>query len=143
MKKWHSVGLLLLVVALMGTMVAACGSSTTTTSTTASATTTPPTTAPATSASPSAGASELGIFFEDKGNNVVYITDVPEAGMAFPISTSGDFASKVWATDASGAKIADFTTADGNVDYSSVVGKAVEIRVKGPTGGKGVYTIPN
>ena len=141
MKKWYSIGLVLLVIALMGMMVAACGSSTTTT-TTSPATTAAATTAPSTSASPTGDASKLGIYFKDMGNNVVYITDVPEAGMAFPVTTSGDFASKIWATDASGAKVAAFTTEDGNVDYSSVVGKAVKIHVAAPTGGKGVYKIP-
>ena len=87
-------------------------------------------------------AGEVGIVFKDMGNNVVFVTDSPQPGMAFPISTSGDFVSKVWATDASGAKIADFTTTDGNVDYSSVVGKAVKIIVQGPFGPPAEYTIP-
>ena len=63
--------------------------------------------------------------------------------MVFPISTSGDFAAKIWAVDASGAKVADFTTEDGKVDYSSVVDKAVKIMVEGPTRRcTGEYTIP-
>ena len=142
MKKWYSIGLLLLVIALMGMMVAACGSSTTTT-TTAPATTAPASTAPSPAASPTADASELGVFFKDMGKNIVFITEVPEAGMVFPLTTEGDFASKIWATGASGAKVADLTTKDGNVDYSSVAGKAVKIHVVSPTGTKAVYKIPN
>jgi hypothetical protein len=87
-------------------------------------------------------AGETGISFEDLGNNVVMITDTPQPGMVFPLSTSGDFAAKIWAIDASGAKVADFTTADGKVDYSSVVGKAVKIMVEGAFGNTAEYTIP-
>ncbi len=83
-----------------------------------------------------------GISFKDLGNHVVLITDTPQPGMVFPVSTSGSFAAKIWAVDAGGAKVADFTTADGKVDYSSVVDKAVKIMVEGPTGGTGEYTIP-
>jgi branched-chain amino acid transport system substrate-binding protein len=87
-------------------------------------------------------AAELGISFKDMGNNVVFITDTVGPDMVYPLSTSGGFAAKIWAVDATGAKLADFTTADGKVDYSSVVDKAVKIMVEGPTGGTGEYAIP-
>jgi hypothetical protein len=131
MKRICSFGLLILVLMLVVTVTVACGSKEETTTTAAEVTTTT-----------AAAAGAIGMQFKDEGNNVVYITDEVEPGMAFPISTSGDFASKVWAVDASGAKVADLTTTDGYVDYSSVLEKAVKIVVQGPFGDPFEYTIP-
>jgi hypothetical protein len=141
MKKIGSFGLLVLVLVLVVTVTVACGTKEETTTTVAAVTET-------TVAGPTTTvAGVAGIAFEAKPNNVVYITDSPEPGMAFPISTSGDYVSKIWAVDASGAKVADLTTTDGMVDYSSVVGKAVKIMVEGPattgpTGATGEWVIP-
>jgi hypothetical protein len=136
MKKICSLGLLVLILMLVVTVTVACGSKEETTTTAAEVTTT--TAAEVTETTVAAA----GMVFKDMGNNVVYITDAPEPGMAFPVSTSGDYAAKIWASDASGAKVADFTTTDGYVDYSSVVATAVKITVQGPFGDPFEYTIP-
>jgi hypothetical protein len=139
MKKICSLGLLVLVLVLVVTVTVACGAKEETTTTAAAVTET--TVAEVTTTVAAGGA--IGMKFKDEGNNVVYITDEVEPGMAYPISTSnGDFSAKVWAVDASGAKVADFTTLDGYVDYSSVVDKAVKIVVQGPFGDPFEYTIP-
>jgi hypothetical protein len=138
MKKIYSVGLLVLVLTLVVTVTVACGTKEETTTTAAAVT---ETTVAGVTTTTAAGV--IGMKFKDEGNNVVYITDEVEPGMAYPISTSnGDFSAKVWAVDASGAKVADFTTLDGYVDYTSVVGKAVKIVVQGPFGEPFEYTIP-
>jgi hypothetical protein len=138
MKRIYSVGLLVLVLTLVVTVTVACGTKEETTTTVAAVT---ETTVAGVTTTTAAGT--IGMKFKDEGNNVVYITDEVEPGMAYPISTSnGDFSAKVWAVDASGAKVADFTTLDGYVDYTSVVGKAVKIVVQGPFGEPFEYTIP-
>jgi hypothetical protein len=138
MKRIYSVGLLVLVLTLVVTVTVACGTKEETTTTVAAVT---ETTVAGVTTTTAAGT--IGMKFKDEGNNVVYITDEVEPGMAYPISTSnGDFSAKVWAVDASGAKVADFTTLDGYVDYTSVVGKAVKIMVQGPFGDPFEYTIP-
>jgi hypothetical protein len=138
MKRIYSVGLLVLVLTLVVTVTVACGTKEETTTTVAAVT---ETTVAGVTTTTAAGT--IGMKFKDEGNNVVYITDEVEPGMAYPISTSnGDFSAKVWAVDASGAKVADFTTLDGYVDYTSVVGKAVKILVQGPFGEPFEYTIP-
>jgi hypothetical protein len=137
-KKIYSLGLLVLVVMLVVTVTVACGTKEETTTTVAAVT---ETTVEGGTTTTVAGA--IGMQFKDEGDNVVYITDEVEPGMAYPISTSnGEFSAKVWAIDASGAKVADFTTLDGYVDYTSVVGKAVKILVQGPFGDPFEYTIP-
>jgi hypothetical protein len=142
MKKIYSLGLLVLALLLVVIVTVACGTKEETTTTVAEVTET--TVAEVTETTVAVTGSEIGMQFKDEGNNVVYITDAVEPGMAYPISTSnGDFSSKVWAIDASGAKVADFTTLDGYVDYTSVVGKAVKILVQGPFGDPFEYTIPN
>ena len=148
MKKWYSLGLVLLLVALVGVMAVACGGDEETT-TTAAPTTAPPTTAAPTdtTAAPTdttapAGGEEIGIFFEDLGNNVVKITDVPAPGMAFPVTTSGDMAAKIEAFDASGASLGPLTTETGDLDYSSVADKVAKIVVTGPTGTVSEYMVP-
>jgi hypothetical protein len=123
---------------LVVTVTVACGTKEETTTTAAAVT---ETTVAGVTTTTAAGT--IGMKFKDEGNNVVYVTDEVEPGMAYPISTSnGDFSAKVWAVDASGAKVADFTTLDGYVDYTSVVGKAVKILVQGPFGEPFEYTIP-
>jgi len=142
MKKWYSIGLLLLVLVLVGTMVAACGDKEETT-TTAAPTTAPPTTAaPTTATTAAAGGEEVGIFFEDMGNNKVKITDVPAPGMAFPVTTSGDMAATIEAFDSSGKSLGALTTETGELDYSSLAGKVAKIVVTGPTGTVAEYVIP-
>ena len=89
MKKMYSLGLLVLMLMLVVTVTVACGAEE------------PRRLQPK---SPRPPWLTAGIQFKDEGNNVVYITDMPEPGMAFPISTSGDYAAKIWATDASGAR---------------------------------------
>jgi hypothetical protein len=146
MKKWYSIGLLLLLLALVGTMVVACGEKAATT-TTAAPTTAPPTTAPPTTAAPTettvaAGGDAIGVYFEDLGNNVVKLTDVPAPGMAFPISTSGDFAATIEAFDASGASLGLLTTETGELDYSSVADTVAKIVVTASTGTAYEYEVP-
>ena len=145
MKKWYSIGLLLLVMVLVGTMVAACGSDETTDTTAAPTVTTEAptvTTAAPTDTTAAAGGDEIGIFFEDLGNNVVKITDVPAPGMAFPVTTSGDMAATIEAFDASGASLGALTTETGDLDYSSVADKVAKIVVTGPTGTVAEYMVP-
>jgi hypothetical protein len=147
MKKWYSLGLLLLVLVLVGTMVVACGGKEDTT-TTAAPTTAPPTTAPATTVATDAtettivGGPEVGIYFEDLGNNVVKITDVPAPGMAFPVVTSGDMAAKIEAFDAAGASLGPLLTDTGELDYSAVAATVAKIVVTGPTGTVSEYLVP-
>ena len=89
-----------------------------------------------------AAGGEIGIFFEDLGNNVVKITDVPAPGMAFPVTTSGDMAAKIEAFDAAGASLGALTTETGDLDYSTVAGKVAKIVVDGPTGTIAEWTVP-
>ena len=139
MKKWYSKGLLLLILVLVGAVFAACGSEEPTTTTAAPTTTTA---APTTTTTAAAGGDEIGIFFEDLGNNLVKITDVPAPGMAFPVTTSGDMASKIEAFDAAGKSLGLLETATGELDYSSVADTAAKIVVTGPTGTVSEYVIP-
>jgi ABC-type sugar transport system substrate-binding protein len=89
-----------------------------------------------------AGGDEIGIFFEDQGNNVVKITDVPAPGMAFPVTTSGDMASVIEAFDADGNSLGNLTTETGELDYSSVADTVAKIVVTGPTGTVSEYIVP-
>jgi type IV pilus biogenesis protein CpaD/CtpE len=148
MKKLYSIGLLLLVLVMVGAVFAACGSEDTTTTTAAPATTTtaapatPTTAAGATDTTAAAGGQEIGIYFEDMGNNVVKITDVPAPGLAFPVVTSGDMAAKIEAFDAAGKSLGALTTDTGELDYSAVAANVAKIVVTGPTGTVSEYAVP-
>ncbi len=143
MKKWYSIGLLLLVLALMGSLLVACEKEEATETTAAVETTVAPTTDTAATETTAGGAgTEIGIYFEDLGNNVVKITDVPAPGMAFPVTTSGDMASTIEAFDASGASLGLLTTDTGELDYSSVADTVAKIVVTGPTGTVSEYLVP-
>jgi hypothetical protein len=107
--------------------------------------TTTTTAAPATTAPPITAAPDLegtGIFFEDLGNHVVKITDVPAPGMVFPVTTSGDMACTIEAFDAAGSSLGLLTTVTGVLDYSSVAASAAMIVVTGPTGAIAEYVLP-
>jgi len=90
----------------------------------------------------SAGGAQTGIFFEDQGNDVVKITDVPGPGMSFPVHTSGDMASTIEAFDASGASLGPLQTDDGMLDYSSVADTVAKIVVTNPHGTVAEYLVP-
>jgi hypothetical protein len=155
MKKWHTAGLLLLV--LVGTMVVACGTTkeTTTTAapttvaptTTAPPTTAPPTTAPPTTAPPTTVAvAETGIFFEDLGGGKVHIYVVPEPGQKFDVGTEGGFGDKIEAFDAAGKSLGLLDLPDaaaGVLDYSAVAGIAKLIVTDVPHGNvEYTYEVP-
>jgi hypothetical protein len=131
MKKMYSMGLLLLVLVLMGSLLVACGSKETTETTLAVATTaaatddttattaaaTDDTTATTVAVTVSEGAlaltvvadeaavdlNTLDLYGIDEGNNVLMVWDVPIAGSKFPISTTNEYAMTVEALDANGA----------------------------------------
>ena len=142
MKKWYLVGLLVLVVALAALVLVACESEETTTTEAVETTVAPTEDTEATETTAAAGGAEIGIYFEDLGNNVVKITDVPAPGMSFPVTTSGDMASTIEAFDASGASLGMLTTDTGELDYSSVADTVAKIVVTGPTGTVSEYMVP-
>jgi len=133
MKKWYSIAVLVLVLALAGTVFAACGDDEETTTTAAPTTTTA-----------AAAEEELGIFFEDLGNNVVMVTDVPAPGLTFPIHTTpaDDMASTVEAFDADGGSLGMLETDTGEIDYSEFAGDVVKIVVTDPNGTEWEYMVP-
>jgi hypothetical protein len=129
MKKWYLVGLLVLALALAAFSVVACESEEETTTTEAVETTAAPETTEATETTAAAIGTEIGVYFEDQGNNVVKITDVPAPGMAFPVHTTpaDDYACTIEAFDAAGASLGNLETADGLVDYSAVADTVAKI----------------
>jgi ABC-type sugar transport system substrate-binding protein len=102
----------------------------------------PVTEVPVASTTTVAGGLAVGIHFQDQGNNVVKVIDVPALGMEIPIHTQGGMACKVEAFDASGASLGLLETADGMVDYSAIADSAVKIVVTNPHGLVAEYTLP-
>jgi hypothetical protein len=147
MRKWYSVGLVLLVLVLAASLLVACESreeTTTTavveTTTTAAveATTTSATEPPETTTSGGVG-TEVGIYFENLGNYVVRITEVPAPGLAFPVHTFPDdeFACTIEAFDAVGNSLGNLETDNGEVNYGSFlpnIGPGSKIVVTASTG---------
>jgi hypothetical protein len=151
MKKWYSIGLLLLVLVLAASVLVACGSKEETTTTVADDTATTVAADTATTVAAATGekvmpigpvGTELGLYAEDKGNNVLMVTDVPAPGLQFPISTSGDFAMTIEALGADGAVLGTITTDTGLVDYSAYAATAAKIRVTTIDGTVYVATLP-
>jgi hypothetical protein len=141
MKKIYSLGLLVLVLMLVVAVTVACGTKEETT------TTAPP--APATTVAPDvtetttgAVGTEIGLYFEDQGNNVVKITDVPAPGMQFPLKTSGDYPATIEAFDAAAASLGPLKTDTGLLDYSSVADKVAKIVVTTVGGVAFEYVVP-
>jgi len=100
---------------------------------------------------PAAGGSDavgtdIGVYFEDLGNNVVMMTDVPAPGMAFPIHTGTDeYAATIEAFDAEGNSLGmlECPEADGGeLDYSSVADEVAKIVVTTFAGVPFEYMVP-
>ena len=151
MKKWYSIGLLLLVLVLAASLLVACGSKDETATTAADDTATTvaadtATTAGATAADvkpmPTTLGTELGLYGEDQGNNVVKVTDVPAPGLQFPISTEGDFAMKIEAIGADGSVLGTISTTTGLVDYTEFAADAVSLLFTTVDGTQYSYAIP-
>ncbi len=147
MKKLYSLGLLVLVLVLVGTTVVACGGTDETTTTAAPTTVAPEvtdTTMAEVTDTTAGGAvgTEIGVYFEDQGNNVVKVTDVPAPGLAFPMSTEGDFAATMEAFDAAGASLGLLETTTGLLDYSSVADTAATIVVTTSSATVFTYEVP-
>jgi hypothetical protein len=92
-----------------------------------------------------AASAELGIFFEDLGNNVVHITNVPMPGASFDVTTEGQFASVIEAFDAAGKSLGLLElpeAAAGKLDYSSIADKVAKLVVTDMMGKVFEYTVP-
>jgi hypothetical protein len=151
MKKWYSIGLLLLVLVLAASLLVACGSKEETATTVADDTATTVADTTATTVAAATGEKELpigpvgadlGLYAEDKGNNVLMITDVPAPGLQFPISTEGDFAMVIEALGADGAVLGTLTTTTGEVDYTAYAATAAKLRVTTIDGAVWMLTLP-
>jgi major membrane immunogen (membrane-anchored lipoprotein) len=120
MKKWYSIGLLLLVLVLAASLLVACGTKDETTTTVAPVTTVAPETT-------TTVGQTTGIFFEDQGSSKVLIWVVPDPGQKFTIGTEGAFGDKIEAFDAAGKSLGFLElldAANGVLDYSAVAGIA-------------------
>jgi curli biogenesis system outer membrane secretion channel CsgG len=156
MKRWYTIGLLLVVVVLAAAMLVACSEKETTTTaapTTEAAETTEVTEATETTevAEPTettaAATAEIGVYFEDQGNNVVLVMDVPAPGMSFPVHSlpADDYAATIEAFDADGNSLGNLDLpeeAAGALDYSSVADTAAKIVVTTFSGVAYEYLIP-
>jgi len=149
MKKWYAIGLLLVVVVLAAAMLVACDKeeTTTTAAPTTEATEAPETTEATEPTETTAAAVEIGVYFEDQGNNVVLVTDVPAPGMSFPIHSlpADDYAAVIEAFDADGNSLGNLDLpeeAAGALDYSSVADTAVKIVVTTFSGVAYEYMVP-
>lgn len=148
MKKWYSIGLLLLVLVMAASLLVACGTEKATettaaaTETTAAATETTAAAASDVKPMPTVMGTDLGLYGEDQGNNVVKVTDVPAPGLAFPISTEGDFAMKIEAFDAAGTSLGMVETTTGLVDYSAYADTAAALVFTTVDGTMWSYAIP-
>jgi hypothetical protein len=148
MKKWYAIGLLVVAMVLAASFLVACGEEE------APATTAAPTETTAAATETTAAATEettggvdvntIGLYFEDMGNNVVKVTDVPAPGLQFPIHTipDDDFAVTIEVFDASGASLGLLDTDTGEVDYSMYADTAAKIVVTTGTGDVFEYMVP-
>lgn len=142
MKKWYSIGLLVIAVVLAASFMVACGGDEATETTAAPTETTAAATE--TTAAPAAGGVDvntIGVYFEDQGNNVVKVTDVPAPGLQFPITTAGEFAFTIEVLDASGAVLGTLQTDDGLVDYTEFAANAAKIKFTSAAGDVFEYEI--
>jgi ABC-type glycerol-3-phosphate transport system substrate-binding protein len=126
MKKWHSVGLLLMVLVLSALLLVGCGSKDETTTTAALEPTT------------TVAVATTGIFFEDLPNSQVHIWVVPDPGQRFDIGTEGQYGDIIEAFDAAGNSLGELElldSANGILDYSTVTGIAKIVVTDVPHGG--------
>jgi hypothetical protein len=147
MKKWYSIGLLVLVLVLAASVLVACGSGSKDETTTTVAAATDTTVAAGAAAKPlPAGPitadSAISLYGEDQGNNVLKVTDVPAPGLQFPISTEGDFAMKIEALGADGTVLGTLATTTGEVDYTEFAADAASLRITTVDGTVYTYAIP-
>ncbi len=149
MKKLYSMGLLMLVLVLAASLLVACGSEDETTTTVAATETTVAETATTVAAASDVkeimagpAGTELGLYGEDQGSNVLKVTDVPAPGLAFPISTEGDFAMVIEAIGADGAVLGTIATTTGLVDYTEFAETAASLLFTTVDGTKWSYMIP-
>jgi hypothetical protein len=149
MKKLYSMGLLLLVLVLAASLLVACGTKEETTTTAAATETTAAATETTAAAATGekvlvmgAVGTELGLYAEDQGNNVLKVTDVPAPGLQFPISTSGDFAMTIEILGDDGSVLGTVTTDTGLVDYSQYAAAGAKIRITTIDGTVYVGTLP-
>ena len=143
MKKWYSIGLLVVALVMAASFLVACGGDETTETTAAETETTAAeteTTAAETETTAGEGGipaevdtNTLGIYVVDMGNNTLSIWDVPAPGMAFPVHNAteqdDDFAMVISVLDASGAVLGELDTVGGVVDYSAYADTAAQITV--------------
>jgi len=145
MKKWYSIGLLVVVVIMASAFLVACGDEEETTTTEAMTETTEAMTEETVpeDATEVAEDVELGLYFEDLGNNVVMVTDVPAPGLSFPIHTTpdDDFAMVIEVLDADGNVLGTLETDTGEVDYSEYAADAAKIVVTNKAGDSWEYEI--
>ncbi len=145
MKKWYSIGLLVIAMILAASFLAACGGDDTTETTVADETATTVADETATTAAEGTSAvpegvdtNTIGIYIIDTGNNTLAIWDVPAPGMAFPVHTAteqdDEFAMVITVLDASGAVLGELETVGGTVDYSAYADTAAKVTVTNKAG---------
>lgn len=143
MKKWYSLGLLVIAVVLVSAFLVACGEEEVTTTeattevteatteSTEAVTETTEAVTETTAAETTGGVdvNTIGLYFEDLGNNVIKVTDVPAPGLQFPIHTipDDDFACTIEVFDADGNSLGMLDTDTGEVDYSMYADTAAKI----------------
>jgi hypothetical protein len=150
MKRWYTIGLLLVVVVLAAAMLVACSEKETTTTaapTTEATEVTETTEAAEPTETTAAAGAAIGVYFEDQGNNVVLVMDVPAPGMSFPVHSlpADDYAATIEAFDADGNSLGNLDLpeeAAGALDYSSVADTAAKIVVTTFSGVAYEYLIP-
>jgi guanyl-specific ribonuclease Sa len=150
MKRWYTIGLLLVVVVLAAAMLVACSEKETTTTaapTTEATEVTETTEAAEPTETTAAVGAAIGVYFEDQGNNVVLVMDVPAPGMSFPVHSlpADDYAATIEAFDADGNSLGNLDLpeeAAGALDYSSVADTAAKIVVTTFSGVAYEYLIP-
>ena len=147
MKKWYSIGLLVIAMILAASFLAACGGEEETTTTMAADTETTVADDTATTVAEGDGTTgvpagvdtnTLGIYVIDTGNGTVAIWDVPAPGMAFPVHNAteqdDEFAMVITVLDASGADLGELDTIGGTVDFSEFADTAAQITVTNSAG---------
>jgi hypothetical protein len=149
MKKWYAIGLLVVALVLAASVLVACGEETTETTAAETETTvaeTETTVAETDTTAATTGGVDvntIGLYFEELGNNIVKVTDVPAPGLQFPIHTipDDDFAVVVEVLDAGGAVLGTLDTENGEVDYSAYADTAAKIKVTTKAGDSFEYEL--
>ena len=128
MKKWYSIGLLVVALVLASAFLVACGEEEATTDV---STETTEAMTETTEAASSVDTNTIGLYFDDLGNNIIRITDVPAPGLQFPVTTdpSNDFAVTIEAFDADGNSLGNLETTTGEVDYTAYADTIAKIVV--------------